>query len=305
MALAIKHRPKTIEDVAGNTSVKKSLKALLKREKKDIPKVFGFFGLSGGGKTTLARIVATELGCAENEFYEMNAASVRGIDTIRDMEKQIRYPPMRGNVRIWLLDEIHQYPAASQEALLKMFEECPSHAYFMICTTNPEKLKPALKNRCVSFEVLPLSDDEMFNFLVDIAEAEDSDVPDDIIEKIVSVAGGSSRNALNLLEKVVDLDPKDMKNVAMKMDNEESTAKQLFDAMIAKKDWKSVAKIIKEITAEPETIRYSMMGLANAMLLGGYGNPKQAALVLECFGEDTYTLGKNGITLFAYRVICG
>jgi DNA polymerase-3 subunit gamma/tau len=302
--LSIKYRPGKIEDVAGNSSVKKQLKALMKRDRKDIPKVFGFFGLSGGGKTTLARIVARELDCPASEFYELNAASMRGIDTIRDIEKQIRYSAMSGSCRIWLLDEVHQYPAASQEALLKMFEECPSHVYFMICTTNPEKLKPALKNRCVSFEVAPLTDEEMYNLLVMVVEAEESDVPDSILDKIVANASGSSRNALQLLEKVIDLDSKEMSSVALKMSDEETTSKELFDALIAKKDWKVVAKIIKSITAESETIRYSMMGLANAMLLGGYGNPKQAALVLECFGEDTYTLGKNGITLFAYRVIC-
>ena len=301
MALAIDYRPKTLEDVAGNATVKKSLNALLGRNKKDIPKCFAFFGASGCGKTTLARIVATRLGCLSNEFYEMNAASVRGIDTIRDIERQMRYDAMGGGCRIWLLDEIHQYPAASQEALLKMFEDCPPHVYFMICTTNPEKLKPALKGRCITFEVLPITDDEMFDMLVKIVEAEKADVPDEVIEKIISFAGGSSRNAVQLLEKVIDLDVADMNAVAMKMDNDEAVTKDLITALVSKKSWSVVAGIIKRITVEPETIRHGVMGYCTAILLSGKSNA-QCALILEEFKGNWYDSGRNGLVSACYNV---
>jgi DNA polymerase III gamma/tau subunit len=300
--LSIKHRPATLATFAGNTALKKQVAAMLSRPFKDIPKVFLLAGGSGMGKTTLARIIAKHVKCDPNEFYELNAASVRGIDTIRDMEKQIRYGSMSGGCRIWLLDEIHQYLAPAQEALLKMLEECPPHVLFMLCTTNPEKLKPTLKGRCVSFEVLPLTDDEMFNMLIGVVEAEQADVPDAILEKILSVAGGSSRNALQLLEKVIDLDVKDMQAVSMEMDTEETIAKDLFDALIKKKPWKEVAGIIKRITVEPETARYSVLGLANSMLLNGYGDPKQAALVIDCFENPFYNSGKAGLTKAAYSV---
>lgn len=199
----------------------------------------------------------------------------------------------------------HMQTSAAQQAMLKMFEECPKHVYFMIATTNPEKVIPALKGRCISFEVLPLDDEEMYDMLMDIIEGENANVPDSIIDKIVSNAGGSSRNAIQFLEKVIDLEPKEMEKVVMKMGDEEAVTKDLFDALINKKQWKEVASIIKRITVEAESIRYSMLGLSNSMLLGGYGNPKQAALVLECFSKNTYDTGKNGITLAAYGVICG
>jgi DNA polymerase-3 subunit gamma/tau len=300
--LSIKYRPGKIEDVAGNSSVKKQLKALLKRDKKDIPKVFGFFGLSGGGKTTLARIVAKELDCPASEFYELNAASMRGIDTIRDIEKQIRYSAMSGSCRIWLLDEVHQYPAASQEALLKMFEECPPHIYFMICTTNPEKLKPALKNRCVSFEVSPLTDEEMYDLLVSVVEAEESDVPDSILDKIVANASGSSRNALQMLEKLIDLSAKDMSSVALKMNEVETQVIEFCRIMMKPKvTWKEVLPLLNTLVGEYESNRHAIRGYAASILLKG--DNKQAALLLDCF-KDKY-MDKNDFILATYTVFMG
>lgn len=299
MALAIKYRPKTLDAVAGNTSVKKSIKAILKRDKKDIPKVFGFFGLSGGGKTTLARIIAAELGCADNEFYELNAASMRGIDTIRDIEKQIRYGAMSGGCRIWLLDEVHQYPAASQEALLKMFEECPSHVYFMICTTNPEKLKPALKGRCISFDVVPLTDDEMYDMLISVVEAEEADVPDSIIDKIVASASGSSRNALQMLDKLIDLTAKEMSSVALKMNDTEVQVIEFCRLLMKPKvSWKEVAPVLNNLVGEYESNRHAIRGYCSSILLKG--DNAKAALILDCF-KDKY-MDKNDFVLAAYSV---
>lgn len=300
--LALKYRPRTLEGVAGNTIVKKSLKALLKRDRKNMPKAFGFFGLSGGGKTTLARIVANELGCADNEFYELNAASMRGIDTIRDIEKQIRYGAMSGGCRIWLLDEVHQYPAASQEALLKMFEECPSHVYFMICTTNPEKLKPALKNRCVSFEVLPLTDVEMFDMLAEVVEAEESDVPDDVLDKIVASASGSARNALQMLDKLIDLSTKEMSSVALKMNDAEVQVIEFCRLMMKPKViWKEVAPLLNNLVGEYESNRHAIRGYCTSILLKG--DNAKAALILDCF-KDKY-MDKNDFVLAAYTVFMG
>lgn len=303
MALGTKHRPQTIEELAGNETLKKSLLSQLNRPMPDIPRAFLFYGLSGGGKTTLAGIVANHMKCNPLELTEVNSANFKGIDNARELEKNCRYPAMAGGVRVWILNEVHAWLKPMQDAMLDVLEKAPTHCMFILTTTDPQKLSKALRDRCVGFEVLPLTDDEMYNVLVSVLDKEQADVPDDILDKIIGVAQGCSRKALELLDKVIDLDVKDMKSVSMQLDDEETIAKDLFDALISKKDWKTIAKIIKTITVEPEAARYSILGLANAMLLGGYGDPKRAALVIECFKDNFYDSNRAGLTLAAYSVV--
>jgi DNA polymerase-3 subunit gamma/tau len=303
MILALDYRPKTLAELAGNEALKRSFGAILKRPIKDIPHAFLFHGLTGGGKTTLGGILANHLKCDPFELYEINSANFRGIDTARDLDKNMRYAPMRGGVRIWVLNECHMWLKPAQNAMLDTIEKAPPHVYFVLTTTNPQNLIAPLRKRCVEYEVLPLTDDEMFNMLMDVVDAEKADVPESIVDKIISVSSGSSRNALQALEKVIDLDIKDMAKVSLQLDNDEAVAKDLFDAMIKKADWKAVTGIMKRITTEPESVRYSILGLANSMLLGGYGNPKQAALIIDCFKDNFYDSGKAGLTLATYSVI--
>jgi DNA polymerase-3 subunit gamma/tau len=189
-------------------------------------------------------------------------------------------------------------------AMLDMIEKAPSHVYFILTTTDPQKLILPLRKRCVEYNVLPLSDDEMFDLLADVCDAEGKNVPDDILEKIIQVAGGSSRNALQVLETVIDLAPKDMAKAALRLEDEETTTKALIDALLKKKKWKDVAAILKNLTAEPESIRYAILGYCNAILMSGKDD-KQVALVMACFGKNTYDTGRSGITLAAYDVLCG
>ena len=139
MALPIKYRPTVLKDFYGNQVLKSALGAILKRDLEDIPHAMLFIGSSGCGKTTLARIVASKLDCVDAEFYELNSADVRGVDTIREVSKNMKYSPMSGSVRIWLFDEVHKMTNDAQNAMLKMLEDPPDHVYFMLATTDPQK----------------------------------------------------------------------------------------------------------------------------------------------------------------------
>ena len=303
MTLAIDYRPRTFKGLIGNEGVKKSLGAMFKRPIKDIPHCFLFSGLSGGGKTTLAGILANHLKCNKNEYYEINSAHFNGVDDVRSLEKIVRYKPMSGSVRVWVFNEVHRWTGAAQDALLDMMEEkMPNHAYFILTTTDPQKLTKPLKKRCVEYEVLPITDNEMFDFLVSIVEEENSDVPDEILDKIITVAQGSCRNALQLLEKVISLSPSEMKGVALKLEDDEKVTKDLIDALLKKESWSKVATILKNLTIEPETVRWNVMGYCSAILLNGKDN-KQAALILECFKSNFYDSGKNGLLLACYEVV--
>jgi len=126
--LHIDYRPKTLKEMEGNRSTVDSLQAVLSRES-DIPHAFLFSGSAGCGKTSLGRIVASELGCAPADFREIDTADFRGIDTIREIKNQARLKPLAGKVRVWLLDEFHKSTADAQNALLKILEEPPSHDF--------------------------------------------------------------------------------------------------------------------------------------------------------------------------------
>lgn len=300
MALAINKRPRSLSELHGNSGLKKSLGSILNRKLHDIPHCFLFCGSKGTGKTTLGGIVANHLKCDPNELYEVNSGHFRGIDTVRELEKDIRYRPKKGNVRIWIFNECHKWTNDAQNAMLDLMEKCPDHVYLILTTTDPQKLISPLVDRCVKYETTPLTDDEMFDFLIEVVEAENADVPDDILEKIITVAQGGSRAALQLLEQVIDLPIVEMKNVAMKIEDQETVTKNLIDAMLKQRPWAEVAKILKSLTAEPEEIRRSVLGYASAILLNGANN-KRAAIIIDCFSQNTYDTGKAGIIKAAYE----
>ena len=104
----------------------------------------GMVGESGCGKTTLARIVAAEVGCRPSELMEINGADKRGIDSVRYIIETTRYMTMSGGVRVVLIDEAHRLTSDAQAALLKICEDTPAHVYFILCTTEYKKLLPTL-----------------------------------------------------------------------------------------------------------------------------------------------------------------
>jgi len=310
MSLATKHRPATLEDVAGNEQTIKSLQAILARKKGDIQHAFLFAGPSGCGKTTLARIVAAELQCTGRDYTEVDTGQFRGIDTIREIRSNMIYKPLESTCRIWLLDECHMLGAggaseknAAQNALLKALEDCPSHVYFILATTNPEMLLPTIRGRCAEFEVAPLDTSEMAEFLQTICRIEKRRVPQDVIKLISRDSLGSCRNALQILDKVIDLDPDEMKSVAERTAEKENQVIDLCRSLMKREKWPAISNIIKGLQKEdPEKTRLAIMGYAKTVAL----NEKDASaayLILDTFKEPTYSNGWAQLVWAAYTCI--
>ena len=301
MSLYLKHRPNSLEEVSGNSSLIKSLKSLLD-SKKDIPHSFLFTGPSGCGKTTLGRILAKELGCDPLDFKEVDSADFRGIDSVREIRKQMRMSPLNGDCRIYLLDECHKMTNDAQNALLKALEDTPKHVYFILCTTDPQKLLKTIKTRCTPYEVKPLNEKVIGKLLRNVARQEGVDLPKEVRVQIAHDSLGSPRQALVLLGKILHLPEDEMLKAAEKSAEEESEVIELC-RMLMNKDqtWQRISKIIKGIDQEPESVRRAVLGYFSAVLLGNSKHNRRAAGIIECFLDPFYDSGKAGLVLSCWQ----
>lgn len=301
MSLYLKYRPTEFNQIIGNSDVIASLEGMVKDIAK-CPHSFLFTGETGCGKTTIGRIIATRLGAKGADLREVDSADFRGIDTIRDIRKQSQYMPLESPVRVWLLDEVHKLTNDAQNALLKILEDTPKHVYFILCTTDPQKLIPTLKGRCSQFQVKPLTDGQMFQLLRSVVKAEGESLAKIVYEQITMDSLGHPRNALQILDQVLRVDGEKRLEVAKQSAEQQSLSIELCRALIGKQPWKKVAGILEGLKdQEPESIRRHVLGYAQAVLLKGENNT--AAAVLEAFWEPLYDVGYPGLVYCCYSSI--
>lgn len=291
-----KYRPGALDEMVGNEATIKSLK----KELENGSHVFLMTGPAGCGKTTLARIMAKEVGAGPLSIHEINSAENRGIDTARDIMEQMRFNPSDGNAIVWILDEMHQITSAGQNALLKALEDTPEHCYFFLCTTDPQKLIAPLKSRCSIINVKPLTDEEMTYLLKRTARAEKIKVGNEVYERICEIAQGGSRKALKLLAKVIYLDDDDERLEVLKAgeDNETQETIELCRALCKKTNIKTLLSLLKEVdTTDAEKVRQAVMGYMNACILKGTVTSEIVATLQAFSSADTYKNGKVALTV--------
>ena len=303
--LHLDYRPKNFDEVIGNKGIITSLKSILNRED-DFPHAMIFQGPSGCGKTTLARIVADKLGCPEKingeingDFVEINASNNRGIDTARSIMSTMYYHPSVAKCRVWLLDEIHSATRDFQNSILKALEDSPKYAYFILCTTEPDKLLKTIRNRCSTFEVESLDDGEIMQLLNWVLNEEEFDIPNDVKEEIVDVVDGCPRQTLVILDQIIDLPESEMLAAVKDTKVDGKEVRELCQAMLKNASWKKMSGILKGLkSSEPEKIRRAVIGYMSAVLLNG-GDAK-AALIIDIFREPVFHSGMPGIVLMTY-----
>lgn len=297
MPLNIDCRPTDFKDFHGNAETVKSLKSILERE--DRPKAMLFTGPSGCGKTTLARIVAKELKCSDHDFTEINISNNRGIDTAREIINGMKFKPMSGRVKIYLLDEVHKSTGDFQNALLKPLEDCPDGVYFILCTTGPEKLLKTLRNRCTTFSVEALPSKRIKRLLSQVCKKEKINVSDEVLTEISENVDGCPRQALVVLDKIRDMPEEDINEILKQTEIVEKQVIDLCRGLIKGSGWNKIAEIVKAIKEDPEKVRYAILGYMSAVLLNG--DSGRAAMVIEEFSEPFYNSGKPGLVLACYR----
>lgn len=302
MELYKKYRPRSLKTVIGNQATVKTLANMFERG--TLPHTILLHGESGTGKTTIARIIKKELECSDVDFKEVNCSDNRGIDTIREIRRIMNMKPTGGDVRIWLLDECHRLTGEAMDAALKILEDTPSHVYFILCTTDPQKLIKTIKTRCCQLPMELLSDNDEKRLIQRVLKKEEEELDDDLIDKIIDAANGSSRKALVILDRVLNLPPEDRES-AVSEEPEEKEVIDLCRALIKGESWSKVAKMLKELKVEPESIRYVVLGYARSCLLGGGAVSKKAALIIDAFSRNFYDSKNAGLALACYEVVVG
>jgi len=296
--LHIKYRPQDWNEIVGNAQTVESLQGMFDSGKA-LPHAFMLHGKSGTGKTTTARIIAAKLGAQERDITEINAANSRGIDTAREIIDQMRYSAIGGSgVRVYIIDECQSLTKDFQQAILKALEDAPAHVYFILCTTDPEKLLLTVRNRCSMFAFSGVPEKKLTLLLRRVSAAEEADVDPGALKAIAEKSDGCPRQALMMLGQIISLATDKQLAAVQSFVTSEAKVIDLCRALMAKEKWSKVAGMVKVLEEEPESIRRAVLGYFTTVLLGGN---VRAAWIIECFREPYYNTGKAGLVLSCYQ----
>lgn len=302
--LYLKHRPRKLKDIIGQTEAVASIQGFIANG--GLPHVIMFSGPSGTGKTTIARILARNLGCdMQFDFREVNAAGSRGIDTTREIESQYQLSPIR-SARVWLFEESHRLTHDAQSHLLKMTEDFPAHVWFMFTTTDPAKVLPTLRGRCTEIALKPLTEGQLTTIIKEVLAKEKTTVAPRVMIEIVKQSQGSARKALVILHQVLGLDS-EKKQLDAVCSASTDKAEFLGRALMKQNPtWPEVVealKGIKESNEDPEGIRRGVMAYASTVILGGGAQSNWAFAVLDSFSDSIFYTGFPGLVLASRRVM--
>lgn len=279
MNLTQTYRPEDFDQVYGQEAMVRSLRKIIERK---AAHAYLFYGDSGLGKTTLARIAARALDCY---VKEIPAAVVTGIENVREVLMDVHYSSLIGkqaNKGI-IFDECHRLSGNAWDSLLKVLEESPPHVYWFLCTTLLHKVPKTIQTRCQKFQLKPLDNDTLTDLIAAVCEAEGIDLPAEVRQLVVKEANGSPRLALSHLEACRDV-------------RSRKEAAELVSAVIADSEpilalcrlvangnatWGEAMKQVGKLNGEsPEGVRIAIINYLGAALKGAR-NDKDACYFLS------------------------
>ncbi|MCF7918190.1 DNA polymerase III subunit gamma/tau [Candidatus Gracilibacteria bacterium] len=315
-SLFLKYRPQTFQDVVGQTSVIQTLRNALKAEKPS--HAYLFSGSRGTGKTSTARIFAKGLNCtnmkdgnpcgtcdfchdtAEGtlvDVIEIDAASNRGIDEIRDLREKIRFAPNRAKRKVYIIDEVHMLTKEAFNALLKTLEEPPSHAFFLLATTEMHKLPETIISRCQTFIFNRFSLDQLVGRLQYICKQEHFKAEDIALQLIARKAEGGLRDAISLLEQIAAETENNISQETVK------TSLGISDTETLEQFWKSIQEkktqecltLLRNVSHTGKDLRtfgHDFLGFLREQLHTSLENRESLILLLEAVEAIEVALGR-------------
>ena len=215
---SLKYRPKSFETVIGQNHVTTTLRNSITENK--IPSAILFCGPRGVGKTSCARIYAKEINKSSIEnidshdlsfnIFELDAASNRGIEEIKNLIDKVRVPPQIGKYKVYIIDEVHMLTPQAMNAFLKTLEEPPKHIVFVLATTEKNKILPTILSRCQIYDFNRISDVEIVEALINICKEEDFKFDEEALSIIAKKSDGSLRDSLTILDRIVSFTNKNI-----------------------------------------------------------------------------------------------
>jgi DNA polymerase-3 subunit gamma/tau len=298
IALYRKYRPQSFDEVVEQDTIVKILRQALKQNK--IAHAYLFAGPKGSGKTTIARIFAKGLNCSNGptdspcmeckncvsitngnnlDVLEIDAASNRGIDEIRDLKEKVYYVPVASKYKVYIIDEAHMLTMQAFNALLKTLEEPPHNVVFILATTEPDKIPSTIISRCERFYFKPISTDGLLSKVVEVASKEGVGISRSAALLIAKLSSGSLRNALSILDQAITMysDNIDEEHVRSLLDVPEEEIFTKFLYAILGNDAKSVVGIIngvKESGRDPKIFLNELIDYIQDIITGkisGFG----------------------------------
>jgi len=289
-----KYRPQTIEELDSKEVREKLYNAL---ESPSVSHAFLFTGPKGLGKTSTARIVAKSLNCEKKtkgiepcnkcdqcksitngtnmDILEIDGASNRGIDEIRDLREKIKLSPLSARKKVYIIDEVHMLTAEAFNALLKTLEEPPGHVVFVLCTTEPHKVPSTILSRCLRIQFKRATEDELVRSFERIIKREKLKGEKEALRLIANLSDGSFRDGVKILEEMalIAKDKKISKELVEENYSIASIQYQIAQMIksLEEKDAKSALEVVAKLTSEGVEMEHFMQGiigtLHNSLLL--------------------------------------
>jgi len=289
-ALYRAYRPQSFKDVLGQDHVINVLQAAIDGGK--VGHAYLFSGGRGTGKTSVARIFAKEIGVIEKDLYEIDAASNRGIDDIRELREGVHVMPFSSPYKLYIIDEAHMLTKEAWNALLKTLEEPPSHAIFILATTERHKVPDTIQSRCELYTFKQPSRELLAETVSDIAKKEKYTLEQSAADLIALLAEGSFRDALGILQKVITISKNkkiEIKEVEAVTGAPSATLVRALVEALAEKDTEKAVRSISEAVKENMDIRVLtklVMHRVRAVLLLRYVPEMKKDIAEELSGED-------------------
>ena len=270
-ALYRKYRPSNFSEVLGQEHIVNALKGAIKQN--NIGHAYLFSGTRGTGKTSIARIFANEIGTTERDLHEIDAASNRGIDDIRELREETHTLPFESKYKVYIVDEVHMLTKEAFNALLKTLEEPPKHVIFILATTEKEKLPDTIVSRCQSFSFKKPTTEILKKMILNVAKKEGYKIESSSADLLALLATGSFRDAHGFLQQVlVSSKEKTIRPEDVEMITGAPRSSNLLDLIntIAKSDIDTCLQTVQKISntgTDIQTFMLLLLRLVRAIIL--------------------------------------